>query len=67
QLLEAGKPNQAIRVSKEALRNNSSSLANRRVLVRALAASGNRSDAARVAAKTFGLQAARRVRRTLSK
>lgn len=67
QLLDAGKPNQAIRVSKEALRTNSASLANRRVLVRALAASGNRSDAARVAAKTFGLKAARRVRRTLTK
>lgn len=67
QLLDAGKPNQAIRVSKEALRSNSASLANRRVLVRALAASGNRSDAARVAAKTFGLKTARRVRRTLTK
>lgn len=67
QLLAAGKPNQAIRVSKEALRNNSDSLANRRVLARALAASGNRSDAARVAVKTLGLKAARKVRKAVAK
>lgn len=67
QLLAAGKPNQAIRVSKEALTSNSNSLANRRVLAKALAASGNRSDAAKVTAKTFGLKAVRRVRRAVSK
>lgn len=67
QLLENGKPNQAIRVSKEALRNNSGSMANRRVLARALAASGNQSGAVKVSAKTIGLKAIRRVRRTIAK
>lgn len=66
-LLAEGKPNSAIKVAKAALRNNPDSMANRRVLARALSASGNTSASVKVVAKTTAMRATNLVRRVIAK
>lgn len=58
-LVASGQAAEAIRMTRRALRDNPQSLANRKVLSRALWAEGKRVDAVKVRAKTVALRAVR--------